>query len=62
MYISGYGTYLLVEKSKDFTKKDLGASIKILFKEFEEKPSAAASLSLLYPPCLYQCFKIWIDH
>ena len=61
MYISRYGTYLLVEKSKDFTKKDLGASIQILFKEFEEKP-IVASLSQLYPSCLYQCFKNWIDH
>lgn len=41
------------EKARGFIERELGASIKVLFKEFEDRPIAAASLGQVFYSCLF---------
>lgn len=41
------------KKARDLIESELGASVKILFKEFEDQPIAAASLGQVFALCLY---------
>jgi hypothetical protein len=42
------------EKAKAFIEKEMGCSIDVVYKEFEERPIAAASLGQVFTPKLYQ--------
>ena len=42
------------DKAKAFIEKEMGCSIDIVYKEFEERPIAAASLGQVFNPKLYQ--------
>lgn len=41
------------EKGKAFIEKEMGCSIDVVYKEFEESPIAAASLGQVFNPKLY---------
>lgn len=43
------------EKAKVFIEKEMGCSIDVVYKEFEERPIAAASLGQVFNPKL--CYK-----
>jgi len=42
------------DKAKAFIEKEMGCSIDIVYKEFEERPIAAASLGQVFNPKLYE--------
>lgn len=39
------------EKARAFVQNELGSPVDVLFKEFEERPIAAASLGQVFAPC-----------
>lgn len=41
------------EKAKGFIESELGAPIDIVFKEFEDRPIAAASLGQVFDLCIF---------
>jgi len=46
------------EKARGFIESELGAPINILFKEFQDRPIAAASLGQVRVRFMYTCFTL----
>lgn len=49
-------------KAKDFIKKELGVPVDLLFKEFEDRPIAAASLGQVFVSCFHLFYIMKVTH